>query len=94
MNCQNLYFNTWALVGFAIFIYKLLDVVADPVAEGRDSSEHWRFLVSDAALRSKADDTMHLPGRVCSRSRAGKRTSRVTLRGEHERTVTKDLLYR
>lgn len=38
-HCQNLYFKIRALVCFATFIYELLDVVADPVAEGRDAGE-------------------------------------------------------
>lgn len=74
-------------VGFSTFIYKLLDVVGDPVTEGRGSGEHRRFLVFDAALRSKADDAVNLPGRVGSRGRAGERTPGVTLQ-EEERSAT------
>ncbi len=61
----------WALVSFATFIYKLLDVVADPVIEGRDAGEHCGFPVRDTVVRSKAGDTVHLPGCPCSSYRAG-----------------------
>lgn len=37
---ENLYFKISALGGLAAFINKLLDVVIDPVREGRHSGEH------------------------------------------------------
>lgn len=75
---QSLLFNMSAWLGFATFINKLLNVVVDPVTEGGDPGEHWGFLVFDAALRSEADDAVHLP--VHLRSSAGEWSSGVTLR--------------
>lgn len=64
---------------FGTFINKLLDVVGHPGTEGRDTGEHRRLLVFDAAPRSEADHTMDLPGGAVLSRPTGERTSRVTL---------------
>lgn len=75
-----------ALQSFSAFINILLDVAVDPVTEGGNAGKHWWFLVSDAALSSKADNAVHLPGWICSSSSsgscAGEGTAGVTLPGD------------
>lgn len=74
--------NIWAL---HVFINKLLNVVIDPVIKGRDAGKYWGFLVFDAALRSKANNAVHLPVRLRSCCCTCKRTTRVTLKWARKR---------